>query len=102
MTFLEKHYYSNNNCLISDGKYDQLNIIGEELHCNYSGSDWRGYFFYDSDHNYIDFERKHISVYNEIINRKNIINILMTSNNWEIPKDVSIIYVKFFGVFLIK
>lgn len=49
-----------------------------------------------SNHGYGDFELGIISLYNDIIKKKNIINLLMISKSWDIPKEISIHICKFF------
>lgn len=42
------------------------------------------------DHGYGDFELKIISLYNDMIKKKNTINLLNVSKHWEIPIEISI------------
>lgn len=43
-----------------------------------------------SDYGYGDFEMKIISLYNDMIKRKNIINILNITTYWDLPREISI------------
>ena len=47
-------------------------------------------------HGYGDFEIEIISIYNDMIKRKNIINLLSISKHWDIPKEISIYICKIF------
>lgn len=52
------------------------------------------------DHGYGDFETKIISLYNDMIKRENIINLLKVSNHWYIPKDISMYICKIYWTIL--
>jgi hypothetical protein len=50
------------------------------------------------NHGYGDFEIKIISLYDDMIKKKNVINLLKVSKYWNLPREISIYICKIFWI----